>query len=348
MNKTLPNIVSLAEQNLIFRSSYDGVGPLYATAIYPSIHDQHYPIVVVQHGYSGNRGMVLYSARRIAQHGFFCLCIEMRGRGQSAGMRDDGGIEIMDIYDGIAAAKTNFADIVDNSRVSIIGYSNGGGNVFFANIRFPFLFNASMALFGIPDYGMWYKLSPLEKDRENLRSSIGGSPEDLPDKYLTRNMVIAASNLSGTRFHIAFDEMETRCPNIMSETFYNTAKSKGYENIFLHISKQNDKHRFEHGYNTNGEHSHIEDFFIDDIEKTNLQTPIMPSAGHLVVLGYIITPKFKLFLNNGDDGIANLRYDISNKQVRLILKPITKIKGLRIFMNESEQNKKCSIEIEKE
>jgi len=111
--------------------------------------------MVVQHGYGGNRGNVVYSAQRMAQRGFFCICIDTRGNGGSAGKQDDGGIEIMDIYDGIQAAIKKYPKQIQANMVSIVGYSNGGGNVFFSTMRFPYLFRASMSFFGIPDYGMW-------------------------------------------------------------------------------------------------------------------------------------------------------------------------------------------------
>ncbi len=62
----------------------------------------------------------------------------------------------------------------------------------------------------------------------------------------------------------------------------------------------------------------------------------------------IFQGKFKLFLNNSDDGIADLRYDIGSEQIRLTLKPIIGFKGIMMFASESEQNKKYSIEIEQE
>jgi len=315
-----PAIVS---EEFTFTSSFDGTGPLYATAVFQD-NARNNPMMVVQHGYGGSRANVLFSAERIAARGYFCLCISTRGWEKSAGAHDDGGIEIMDIFDGIAAAEKRYGDKVDNTRISIIGYSNGGANVFFATVRFPYLFRAAAAFFGIADYGAW--INQQQALREQVVKAVGGSPDELPDKYAARNATLAAGNLNGTRFHIFYDEEETLCPPTMNVAFAQAARRAGYRDLVVHVSKKTDKHRWHHGYNK-GHLSPAEDIFLDDLEKRNPPKPIMPPTGELTVLGFLVTPGFTCIAGKGDDAAARLKYDLRNGTARFAFTPLTSDKN---------------------
>jgi len=321
---------SLVEEDYTFTSSLDATGPLYAKAVYRKSAKGD-PIMVVQHGYGGRRQSVVYSARRMVSRSYFCLCIDTRGCGGSAGTQDDGGLEIMDIRDGILAGVKKYGDKLDPSRVSIIGYSNGGANVYFATVRFPYLFGASMAMFGITDYAMWIGLHPPKFGfRKHVVKAVGGEPADVPDKYMARNTCLAAGNLSGTRFHIVYDEQERLCPIPMNTAFVNASHKAGYKNLFLHVSKKTDKHRWRHGYNTRGHLSPIEDVFMDDIDKSQPETPTMPAAGELVVLGFLVTPRFTCVLGHGDDAVARIAFRFAPGKAELKLsKPMTSNKDVR-------------------
>jgi pimeloyl-ACP methyl ester carboxylesterase len=296
---------------------------MWAMVAFPEItDDKKLPLMIVQHGYLGNRSLVSYSAKRMAQRGYMCLCLDMRGW-LNSGKHDDGGIEIMDIYDGIEALKKEkYGKHVDFSRISMIGYSNGGGNTFFAAARFPFLFRNCMALFGIPNYGQWITLN--NAFRKKVIEAVGGTPEELPDKYMCRNATLAAGNARQTRFHIAYDEAEKLCPIVMDTDYVNAAIKAGNQNVFIHVSKITDKNRWIHGYNTEKKPhlSAIEDLFLADIEQ-NKAIPQMPEQGKLTVLGFVITPKFRCFLGKGDDAVAEISYKISENQAEFQLKALS-------------------------
>jgi len=173
----------LSYEDFSFSSSFDGTGPLWAKAVYPP-NANNLPMMVVQHGYGSTRQAVMYSVERMALNGYFCIAVDNRGWDGSAGSHDDGGVEIMDIYDAIEEARQLYHGKVDPNLTSIIGYSNGGGNVFFATVRFPFTFRASMALFGIPDYGQWITL--VANWRDDVIAAVGGTTAEVPDKYFVR------------------------------------------------------------------------------------------------------------------------------------------------------------------
>ncbi|MFZ9012184.1 MAG: alpha/beta hydrolase family protein, partial [Anaerohalosphaeraceae bacterium] len=314
---TLPN---LTVEDFSFSSSFDSTGPVWARAVYPS-DAVNLPLMVVQHGYGSTRDAVMYSAERMALNGFFCIAVDVRGWDGSAGAHDDGGVEIMDIYDAIEETRQLYPSEVDPNLVSIIGYSNGGGNVFFSTVRFPFTFRASMALFGVVDYGQWITLVPNWRD--DVVAAVGGTPEELPDHYFVRRSEEAASNLNGTHFHIAYDETEWMCPPIMDQEFAAAVTPAQQENLFVHISQSTDPARWTHAHNTTGHLNVIEDLFMADIYDNNLQTPVMPASGSLVLLVFIVTPKFSCFLANGDDAAATVDYDIQTDQATFNFSPLT-------------------------
>jgi len=309
---------AIVKEEFTFTSSFDGTGPLYATAVFQD-NARNNPVMIVQHGDGGSRENVFFSAERIAARGYFCVCISTRGWDKSAGAHDEGGVEIMDIFDGLTAAGKRYGDKVDESDVSIIGYSNGGANVFFATVRFPYLFRAAAAFFGIADYGAFVEAARF---KDSVIRSIGGTPEQAPDKYTVRNAVLAAGNLSGTRFHIFHDEEETLCPISMSNKFAEAARNAGYRDIVVHLSGKNDQNRWTHGYN-NGHLSPAEDRFLDDLEKRKPPKPIMPPTGDLTVLGFLGTPAFTAVAGKGDDAAARLNYDLRNGTARFTFTPMT-------------------------
>lgn len=315
-----PTQPALYFEDFNFESSFDGTGPLWAKAVYPPDAND-LPLMIVQHGYGSTREAVLFSAERMALNGYFCIAVDVRGWDGSTGSHDDGGVEIMDIYDAIEETKQLYPDKVDPDLVSIIGYSNGGGNVFFATVRFPFSFRASMALFGIPDYGQWITLVP--NWRNDVIAAVGGTTAEVPDKYFVRRSEGAASNLSGTHFHIAYDETEWMCPPVMDEEFVAAVPQSQQENLFVNISKTTDTDRWIHGHNTTGHLNAIEDIFMADMNDNNLQAPIMTNDGSLVVLGFIVTPKFKCFLGNGDDAAATVEYHFQGDRATFNFSPLT-------------------------
>lgn len=316
----------MRQDKFVFSSSVDGTGPLPAIAVYPET-TAHLPLMVVQAGYAGDFENVLCSARRMAERGYFCVTFGTRGRGTVPGEHDDGGLEIMDIHDGIRVTAEKYSDKLDPTRVSIIGYSNGGGNVFFAAVRFPFLFRAAMALFGIPDYGQWAELTPVYA--KEIVAAAGGTPGEVPDKYMVRKAKTAVGNLAGTRFHIAYDEEEVTCPPVMDQEFIAAARRANVDNMFVHISKPDDTHRWTHGYNTEGHLSPIEDLFMDDIEKNDARAPEMPEAGELTVLGFLVTPRFTCFLGNGDDAVASVTFKFQADKALLRFTPLTSNKNVQ-------------------
>ncbi|MHC5144596.1 MAG: hypothetical protein ACYSOX_03065, partial [Planctomycetota bacterium] len=173
----------------------------------------------------------------------------------------------------------------------------------------------------VVDYGQWIALTDAWD--ADVIAAVGGTPTQVPDKYFVRRSEEAASNLSGTHFHIAYDEAEWMCPPVMDQEFAAAVPSAQQENLFIHISQATDPDRWTHAHNTTGHLNAIEDLFMADIHDNNLQTPIMPNSASLVVLGFIVTPKFSCFLGNGDDAAATVDYDIQGDRATFNFSPLT-------------------------
>ena len=312
----------LVTEDFTYTSSLDGTGPLYAT-VYYSPGASKLPVMLVMHGYWGKRANVEYSARRMAERGYFAVALDTRGWGGAAGMHDEGGLETMDIFDGLQAALAKYPGRTDPARVSIVGYSNGGANVFFSCVRFPYLFRGGLAFFGIPDYGQWIGLNP--NFRAPVLQAMGlAAPADAPDRFVARSATLAAGNLiSGLRLHIAYDEQEALCPIKMDDDFVAAAQAGGAPYVFVHVSKVTDKTRNTHGYNDNGRLSPVEDLFMDDIEKNQPAAPVMPDSGVLTVIGYLVTPKFTILVGSGENAAATVHYRCLNGAVRFTFSPLS-------------------------
>ena len=333
-------------EDFTFKSTFDATGPLYARVVYPE-GGRDLPIMLVQHGYWGNREMVGYSAERMARRGFFCLCVQTRGWGGqrkkkgkvisetelSAGDHDDGGVETHDLWDALHAAIDKYDKRVDPERVSIVGYSYGGGMAYFASVRFPYLFRGACAFFGIPDYKRHIELrrERLNKEPVHLKRQIGGLPETHPDLFVARSATRAAGNIGRMPFYIVHDEEEPLCPPPMVVEFAEAAKKAGSENVVIHESKVGDKHRWYHGYNMNDNPvkakndrlSPMEDRFMTDLLERDATRPKMPQHGELTVIGYLITPKFKCVAGKGDNAAARVKFDFRRDPIRLEFEPLT-------------------------
>jgi predicted acyl esterase len=90
--------------------------------------------------------------QRIAGEGYFVVAAGMRGRKGASGSEDASGKEIHDIYDAIQYVQTNFPALVSD-KVTISGYSGGGGNALAAASKFPDTFNVVVDHLGMSDYG---------------------------------------------------------------------------------------------------------------------------------------------------------------------------------------------------
>lgn len=114
-----------------------GSAELMATLHYPSAAGKderneggHCPLVVICHGFIGNRigvdRLFVNAARRFAAEGFMTLRFDYAGCGESTGDYGEGGLESMIEQTRTVLDYALDIDYVDLNRVSLLGHSLGG------------------------------------------------------------------------------------------------------------------------------------------------------------------------------------------------------------------------------
>ncbi|MEO6847917.1 MAG: alpha/beta hydrolase [Chthoniobacterales bacterium] len=291
-----------------YTSSVDGTGPLYADMMF-SVDGRPKPLLVVMHGFGGDRALVSQDIHDLAARGLFCIAPDMRGRGESAGKFDACGLDVHDILDAILEAIRMFPGEIDTRNINICGYSGGGGNSFAAFARFPDLFHVIAPFFGIADFGAWHRLH--ETYDKMLDDIFGGTPEQLPLNYAARNFTLAAANNPSARLHIFWDEEEKTCDPVMNEDFIKAYRAAGHDRLTVHLSKKDDAVRWLHGYRT--DHPLLakgDDIIVKEIFSSPADNAL-PSKGTLTVCGYVVTKDFQVFIEDGQRGVVKIAYDLT-------------------------------------
>ena len=306
----------LVEESLVYRSSVSHLAPLKAWTGHRS-DGKPKPIVVLMHGFGepilrhGGRRMS-GSVRYYALKGLYAIAVDLRGREESSGQRDDGGLEVMDIYDAVQAALRKHPRETDPDCVNIIGWSGGGGNTFSAVTRMPDLFSNGAAFFGITDYGHWANTSY----KGVLEPSIGGTPQEVPDRYAARNSLLGVINNAYTNFHFFWDEKETICPVWMDTEYRRLAGELGYRNITAHESKETDKFRWLHSGGDRASAVESERICMQLFTERNNAAPKLAPTGRLMVLGYLMTRRFGTLFGQGNDAVVQLDYELKEDEYR--------------------------------
>ncbi|WXG43927.1 MAG: alpha/beta fold hydrolase [Promethearchaeati archaeon SRVP18_Atabeyarchaeia-1] len=107
-------------------TSSDGTRIVYDVTMRPGT-PMNAPVAVLIHGFSGNRIMMRMMAFALADKGFICASIDLRGHGSSEGVMDGTGSFVDDVYAVIGALHAS--GIGNTSRLLLVGHSMGGGVV---------------------------------------------------------------------------------------------------------------------------------------------------------------------------------------------------------------------------
>lgn len=326
-----------------YSSSVDGTSPLYMDVAYNDAKSE-LPIIVVMHGYAGDRSNLSETLERLAEKGLFAAAPDMRGHGASAGKRDSGGVEIMDIYDAISYVQNSFGNRVDPENVNIAGYSGGGGNGFSCVTKFPGIFRSANAFFGISDYAYWYEHLPQYVPQ--LAKDIGGSPKDVPDRYLARNSLLGVINNPYTTIRLFHDEEEQSCPPYFNTEYKRIADKLRYNNVILHESRVGDQCRWLHGYPKKGSDvANAEDFFVPGILAGTCPKPALKQNGKLVIIGYLKTRGFTIWLGDGQNAVAECDYLFTEQERRFAFRIRTSDASVRGTLTVSLAGMNFPIEV---
>lgn len=307
--------VEVPVETLRYASSADQIQPLQVDVALVA-DGRPKPVLVVMHGYGGNRGNMTADLKAHAARGIVALAPDMRGAGGSAGRFDSGGLEIHDILDAVLEVLKKYPQETDPKNLNIVGYSGGGGNTIACMVRFPDLFHSYTSFFGISDYAAWHRSGGRKDCNSKMEAALGGPPDAKPEVYLARNFIPAAGNARCGSLHFCWDDQEKQCPPKMIEDFVAAYRQAGGTRAAVHVSKAGDKARWTHGYRPAGEAADA--LFLPDVLAPKPKAPALPPTGRLVVPGFLVTRHFAVWIGDakkGDvKGQVTVEYDVRGAQ----------------------------------
>lgn len=274
------------------------------------------PLVVFMHGMSS--GASSYNdnvLQRWANLGVFAVAVGMRGRDGASGSPDFMAREAQDIADAVAYVRANYATQVDATNAAIVGYSAGGGAALAMAAKFPDLFSVVVDHFGMSDPGVdatlgWYYQNTTYDTI--LQTWVGGTPAAVPDRYRARNHLEAvATNFTGGYLYVFHDNQDTIVPVNQSTRLVTNLVSASRTNYETHYSDANQYPRWFHGQPDDQDSplNQSEAIWGPVVAAKTHAAWTVAATGTVKVLGYIVTKRFSLWLDDGTHGAATVVYD---------------------------------------
>ncbi|MGG1515408.1 prolyl oligopeptidase family serine peptidase [Paenibacillus oryzisoli] len=239
---------------------------------------------------------------------YVVIQVDMRGRAFSDGAPDCNGLELIDIYDAVQFVRREYAEwIASPELVYLEGGSGGGGNVLGAVAKFPDLFAAATALYGVSDYARWYAEDMIGEFRDEMDVWIGCPPQDDPIRYAARSGLRLAANLH-TPLYIAHGDGDQRIGVEMSRQYAERVGSLGKAHLLRYEELPGVGDR---GHLANATQQQLQ--AVQDRSEANRKahrSPIeLAPQGVLLVGGYLYTKYFQVHLASVHQ-LAELHYDV--------------------------------------
>lgn len=313
---------------------------------------------VLFHHYGKGGKVVDGTNARIATHDIFCV---------SVGLADSHcGYELQDYKDAIDDVYARHAEQIDTSNVTIMGVSYGGAVTFGMAVRFPYLFDAAIPIFGVSDFGYddsasWWVM--IERNSPKWGPYTVGMPKNIGDRtkfrdtrYLVRNAVFAAVNNPYSHFEILHDSKDgVGRPGVHVENsrrFVAGLKRLGYSNYrytetpregFVYPEDERLPRRcwgrpirYTHSF-FQQRHTGLYHFELhtlkDSILNGRWKRPPFKRIGRVFVPTFLETPYFRFDLGERDgncDEAADVEYDVSDSaQYRFEVVPRTRVTRVR-------------------
>lgn len=296
---------------------------LYSSSVTPGIKlglnvikpERPGPILATLHGW--HMSMPPPERRELPAAGnrYLLLQIDMRGRAFSEGTPDGNGFELMDVYDAIQFARKEYAAHIDEPAVVYLeGGSGGGGNALAAAGKFPDLFAAVTALYGISDYRVWYENDLAGEFRDEMDVWIGCAPSDDPERYLARSGRFLAPNLH-TPLYLAHGDGDIRVPVAHARMYAEAVREAGKTGLLRYEELAGVGGR---GHLDGATAARLQELAAAaERHRREHAAPIeLPRSGTLRVGGFLYAKPFRVTLES-NDRVAELSYDVPRGRYRL-------------------------------
>ncbi|MCC6442234.1 MAG: alpha/beta hydrolase [Armatimonadetes bacterium] len=321
-------------EEITYPSSIDPLPRLEAAVAYP-LGAENLPLVLLMHpDMPGTRAELLPDIERLARQGLFAAAVSLRGRDGSDGQPDVNGREAFDIYDAVLHLRRRYAPIVSPDRAHGIGYSSGGANVLACALRFPDFLVSVHAFFPPTDWRAFLETMDRERFAATLgkegieerlaaiRSFIGGSPEEAPERYRARNLLRAVGNNRQIPIQLFHDAEDRFTLPFLSESYLARAWELSMANVSLFLSRRGDRERYLHARPSAWKGLvEAERHFIPQILQRVWPAPVLPPEGALTVLGYLKTKRFEIWLGEGTKSTAEVAYRLKKDTAEFSFRP---------------------------
>ncbi|OUS76396.1 hypothetical protein B1748_11970 [Paenibacillus sp. MY03] len=303
-----------------FKSPYQDFC-IYTSSISPGVRlgmnvikpPQAGPMLVQLHGWHMSMPKPAYRERP-SDLPYLIVQVDMRGRAFSEGAADCNGYELIDIYDAIHFVRKEYAEWLDDSgHIYLEGGSGGGGNVLAAVAKFPDLFSAAAALYGISDYASWYEQDATGEFRDEMDVWVGCSPEADLERYRARSGIALAANVV-TPLYMAHGDRDIRVPVEHSREYVREMRRLGRQSLIVYEELPGVGGRG-HLTNMTEEQAVFMGAAVENHRREQGRKPVLPAEGGLIVGGYVYTKPFRLLLETVN-GMASLTYDLKRRIVR--------------------------------
>lgn len=249
---------------------------------------------------------------------YLIIQVDMRGRAYSEGAADCNGLELIDIYDAVQFVREQYAEhLLDPEVAYLEGGSGGGGNVLAAVNKFPDLFAAATALYGIADYAQWYACDRIGEFRDDMDVWIGVPPWESLEPYEARSGAFLASNQL-TPLLIAHGTFDARVPVSHSRMYLKAVEQAGKDDLLTYVEWPCVGGE---GHTDRLPEVSLRQFDHDKAAHECTHTvPIhIPDHGSFLVGGYLYTKRFKIRLDNVDR-TACVEYDLQTSTFEVTAK----------------------------
>ena len=156
-----------------------------------------YPAIIWNRGGSGEVGLLHpFALAPYARNGYVAIGSQYRGNGGSEGQEEFGGADINDVLNLVPILRS--LPNVDDDRIGMVGYSRGGMMTYLAlkeqSLGGAGDIKAACTVGAITDLFMTARLSQ-DMLSGVLVPLIGGTPEEVPEKYEARSAVCWADKI---------------------------------------------------------------------------------------------------------------------------------------------------------